>query len=247
MANYCFTDLHGMYNLWVQIRDYANPTDRLYFLGDAMDRGPDGIKVIHELLSDPRVTFIKGNHEDIFVNCAKELMKKPRDIYDTIYLWHANGGGPSYAAYRELNRDSKQELINKCDALPEYIRFKSDNGHEVFLCHAGTCLHYDMSDRLLVRGNPYLWDRHHFNMPWDMEKDANLYMVHGHTPVHYIKPALGINLVPELDKHGLPNILTYAEDHKFNLDLASFETKKIALFDLDKLKVAKYFYAEDIS
>lgn len=37
-------------------------------------------------------------------------------------------------------------------------------------------------------------------------------------------------------------ILNYADGHKFDLDLASFQTERVALFDLDELKVEKYFY-----
>ena len=97
MANYCFTDLHGMYNLWQQIRDYASPTDKLYFLGDAMDRGPHGIKILKELLADPRVVFIKGNHEDIFVSSAREYLRlkqsdSPLSVIaeDELYMWFVN-------------------------------------------------------------------------------------------------------------------------------------------------------------
>ena len=72
-TTYCFTDLHGMYNLWAQIRDYCKPDDTLIFLGDACDRGNDGLKIIYELLKDPRVIYLKGNHEDIL---AMEMKKK---------------------------------------------------------------------------------------------------------------------------------------------------------------------------
>jgi serine/threonine protein phosphatase 1 len=62
---YAFSDVHGIYDLWAQIRDYCDETDTIYFLGDACDRGEDGIRIIIELLQDKRVKYIKGNHEDM--------------------------------------------------------------------------------------------------------------------------------------------------------------------------------------
>ena len=46
---YACADLHGQYELWKQIRDYCAEDDIIYFLGDACDRGPEGIKIIKEL------------------------------------------------------------------------------------------------------------------------------------------------------------------------------------------------------
>ena len=40
---YAFSDLHGMYSLWEQIRDYCDETDIIYCFGDSIDRGADGV------------------------------------------------------------------------------------------------------------------------------------------------------------------------------------------------------------
>jgi hypothetical protein len=55
MANYAITDLHGMWDLWEQVKNYCKSDDVIYFLGDAADRGDDGIKIIKDLLLDKRV------------------------------------------------------------------------------------------------------------------------------------------------------------------------------------------------
>ena len=56
--HYCFTDVHGNYNLWRQVADYCDETDVIYFLGDAADRGEDGLQIIQELLRDKRVVYL---------------------------------------------------------------------------------------------------------------------------------------------------------------------------------------------
>ena len=50
--NFCCTDLHGMWRLWEEIKFYCSPDDTIYFLGDAADRGVDGIRIIKDLLLD---------------------------------------------------------------------------------------------------------------------------------------------------------------------------------------------------
>ena len=86
---YAFTDIHGQYDLWEQIRDYCQPDDNLYFLGDACDRGPAGIKIIKELLTDPRVIYLKGNHEEMLEVAAAEMLEGDMS---GVQLWAQNGG-----------------------------------------------------------------------------------------------------------------------------------------------------------
>lgn len=96
--HYCFTDLHGCYDLWRQIKNYCDETDTLYFLGDAIDRGPDGVVLMEELLKDKRVIYLKGNHEHmrhpVFQNIFMEILNfyffglpMAEDLLGTLFLY----------------------------------------------------------------------------------------------------------------------------------------------------------------
>ena len=61
MATYTFSDLHGEYKLFKQIQEYIQKDDIVYCLGDCCDRGPDGIKIIQEVLKDKRFIYLLGN------------------------------------------------------------------------------------------------------------------------------------------------------------------------------------------
>lgn len=226
---YAFTDLHGMYNLWQQIKEYTDETDTLYFLGDACDRGEDGLKIIYELLKDPRVIYLKGNHEDIFTIVAPELME---GHYENYSGWIQNGGFQTIEDFLELEESSQNWFIKKLENLPKTATYINKNGQEIFLCHAGT--RPDRTEReleLMGIKDPYIWDRKHLHAPWPQdEKYDNKYIVHGHSPVKYV--CKGVDGT---------SILNYSSGHKFDLDLASFYTRRIALFDLDTLTVEKYF------
>ena len=247
MANYAITDLHGMWNLWEQVKNYCKSDDVIYFLGDAADRGRDGIKIIKDLLNDKRVVYLKGNHEDMFVTVGQEILD---GHFEQLSWWIANGGHPTFTEFQTLPIQEQEWLIKKLNSLPDHKCIKNTKEQNIFLSHAGTALDYNMAEFVLIKGgNPYLWDRRHFWKDWPQsESYSNWYIVHGHTPCqHLIKELNQINMLEE--KALITNlnleIIEYANGHKFDLDLASFLSNKIALFNLDELKVEKYFFTEE--
>ena len=230
---YCFTDVHGQYDLWAQIRDYADETDKLIFLGDAIDRGPDGLKILQEILADDRITFLKGNHEDFLTRYGKDEM--------IIGLWTCsnNGGKPTYEALKAMNREDRVQLIDKVKKLPLYIAYENKRGQLIYLSHAG----FTPWENMYFFEDDLLWDRNHFYEDWPQEKQyENVYVVHGHTPAIVVAYRLGQEIDKDIDEDF--NIFTYADGHKICLDLASCDSKKIALYDLDEMKIEAYFYGK---
>lgn len=239
--HYCCTDLHGMYNLWRQISEYCDETDTIYFLGDAIDRGKDGLKIMKEMLLDSRVMYLKGNHEDLMGDAVAEVLDASH--LDIFYTWMYNGAQDTWKDLAQYSDSSKEWFMNKILAMPNNEVYINPKGQHIFLCHAGTALDYEPWEKTFAgcEGDMYLWDRHHFRKPWS-EGYPNWYVVHGHTPVQYLPK---LNIMPyETDNEGRPLIKCYADGHKFDLDLGSFVSGTAALFDLDELKVAKYFYID---
>ena len=112
---YACSDLHGMYNLWKQISEYCDDTDTIYFLGDAADRGPDGIKLIIELLRDPRVKYLKGNHEDLFTIYVPYLLEGNYTYYTE---WVMNGGDATWQDLSKFPEEYALYLCRELDKLP---------------------------------------------------------------------------------------------------------------------------------
>jgi serine/threonine protein phosphatase 1 len=91
-------DIHGCLDHLERLMTRVGPTaaDRLVFLGDFIDRGPDGKGVIDFLIDFgrrfPRSIFLKGNHEAMFLDflAGREQL---------LYLY--NGGGTTLESYRE--------------------------------------------------------------------------------------------------------------------------------------------------
>lgn len=91
-------DIHGCLDPLERLMDRVRPrpADRVVFLGDYIDRGPDGRGVIEYLIAFsrrfPKSVFLKGNHEEMFLNF---LAGKGQLLY------LANGGGTTLESYRE--------------------------------------------------------------------------------------------------------------------------------------------------
>lgn len=62
---YVISDIHGRYDQYLQLLKKINFSleDDLYILGDVVDRGPEPIKVLQDIMQRPNVIFILGNHE----------------------------------------------------------------------------------------------------------------------------------------------------------------------------------------
>ncbi len=77
MATYAVSDLHGQYKMFIKLLEKVgfSADDQLYMLGDAIDRGPDGIKILHHVMNEVYSDFMSADDEDIS-NQEKNLFEK---------------------------------------------------------------------------------------------------------------------------------------------------------------------------
>ena len=235
---YAFTDVHGRYELWRQIKEYCDDSDIIYFLGDACDRGDDGIKIMRELFLDKRVIYLKGNHEEFIEDIGAEIAE---GHYFSSHLWRMNGGFQTLNDFEKLSESSQLYFIRKIMKLNLTAEYINKKGQKILLSHAG----YTPTLEPLEKES-YYWDRSHFGDEWPSgDKYKNTYIIYGHTPVDYLRLSLQkICMSFTQEKRDTP--IYYCDGHKIDLDLASFDSGRIALFDLDELKVEKIFFDETI-
>lgn len=86
--------LHHLERLMSQVR--PTPVDRVVFLGDYIDRGPDSRLVLDYLIDFgrrfPRTVFLKGNHEEMFLDFIAGRNQM---------LYFLNGGETTLANYQD--------------------------------------------------------------------------------------------------------------------------------------------------
>ena len=232
---YAFTDIHGRYELWKQIKEYCDETDTLYFLGDACDRGDHGLRIIRELLADKRVIYLKGNHEDFLEDIGGDVIG---GYYNHTPLWRMNGGFQTLKDFEDCPEEKQLWYVRQMMKLPITAEYVNKKGKKILLSHAGYTPTLEPK-----KEKDYYWDREHVWSDWWPEEGEykNVYIVHGHTPVDNLKYMLR-GVCHKYQSKNLYSPVHYCKGHKIDLDLASFETGKAVLFDLDTLTVAKTFY-----
>lgn len=213
---YAVSDLHGNYELWQKIKDYLQPDDMLYILGDCADRGKHGWAIIKEAFEDDRIDYMRGNHDQFILDSWK-------DNYKIRSVWYYNGGLDTYNAM--LADPNAEKTLQKLQETSLYCIYCAKNGNLIHLSHAGFSLVEDMPEE-----EQLLWDREHIS---DAVKfDENTYIVHGHTSVRWLchYGALDIEANPS------QTIGKYCGGHKICIDGGSAFSNKCALLDLDTLK-----------
>lgn len=236
------SDLHGMYSLWEQIKNFLQKDDKLIFLGDAADRGEQGLQIMLELLADPRVTYLKGNHEDIMIQACNSIISQSSF---ELSLWLQNGGYSTWQAFEELSIPEKWDLISKLEDLRQVTIYKNQQGKTILLSHAGTEMrNITIENENIIINNiddvDFLWDRAHFyeifnpNIPL---YDENLYMVHGHTPTQILNKKI-------CGTYSNNEIRLYCKGHKIDIDTGCFFCGQTALLDLDTFEPV-YFRIEE--
>ncbi len=111
---YAIGDVHGMYDELLELLRTLplNDGDELIFLGDYVDRGPSSKNVVDfldTLKGKYEVTLLKGNHEDMLLNCIDK---------GECGVWHFNG---AYATIRSFGGIEKiKDYLNFLKSLKTF-------------------------------------------------------------------------------------------------------------------------------
>lgn len=225
MSTYACADLHGRLDLYKQIKAFLKPEDKVYYLGDAGDRGPEPWETIKVIYNDPQFIYLKGNHEDMLV---KSFDDNTWGAMDAIALCCYNGG--TKTRQQIMEEPDFENWVRRLKELPLREIYLNTLGQTVILTHAGYTPPIIPSDQEL------LWDRSHFTDPWPHDMD-DFIIVHGHTPIPYVIKSLvelaewagrDINY-PEWDG----GACWYGDFHKICIDCASAYYDCCVLLNLD--------------
>ena len=177
-------DIHGcishLEDLVAKIK--INPVrDRIVFIGDYVDRGPDPkgvVEFILELKDRFQVVCLAGNHE--------RMMLDYHDYGHNKTLWFMNGGTATVASYG-LKSTPEGKKINLPDEHLRFFRsllpyYETD---KYIFVHAGLKPGVPLPDQELI---DLVWIREDFI---DSEYDFGKRVIFGHTPLHsgpYVDP-----------------------------------------------------------
>lgn len=188
MSTYVCSDIHGQYDMYNSMLQAISLTDadRLYILGDMIDRGPDGIKILQDAASRPNVTCLIGNHEHMMWNYISRAMF----LQGSIWLHPSNGGRQTLSELKKLSPDDKKQVKRFLSELYLQIELTVEGttfllSHSSFLPGCGTIKwrdprvsRKDVSD--VVWNSP--WRHYEYADPAEYRADGRYHVI-GHVPV----------------------------------------------------------------
>ena len=265
MKVYAMSDLHGQGELFRKalkwMEQESNGEFLCYFLGDAIDRGPDGWEIMNYLLDHPdQFVYIKGNHEDLFVNSMKEYLQicddegytpmeyatRCGDAVDIMFggpdmmLHYRNGGESTFNSWLKAGCPRKYiQLLSELSVFEELsiLDGESETVSRIYdFCHAG-CKMQEWNDE---DEEAAIWSREHFFQKWNGETDGVKHiLVHGHTPICHMPMTFR-----KENGAKATQALRYNEGTKIDLDCACFHYGCLNLFDIGE-DVFRQFYTTE--
>ena len=182
------SDLHGCFDKYqAMLREIEfSSRDTLYVLGDVIDRGPDGIKILQDMNGRLNVIPILGNHEFTAAVCLPWLMEEITDqslakLDETqiaaLSEWITNGGGSTLRGLKQLNTEEREDILEYILEMELYAEVDA-GGRSFVLVHSGLdnfapdkpLDSYELQDLLFGRPEP------------DAVYYPDKILVFGHTP-----------------------------------------------------------------
>ncbi len=195
MATYVMSDIHGYYDTFLKMlkKIKFSDEDTLYIIGDIVDRGPHPIKLMLDVMSRPNVVFLIGNHELMFCECMKTLLKNVTEeaMHDfdansanAIAHWMRNGADVTINEMYEQTPETRQKIMDFVLNSDVYEEVQVA-GKDYILVHAGF-KNYEPDKEI--------WDYDVFDLVWDRpdyhtDYFPGKYVIMGHTPTQFVKDA----------------------------------------------------------
>ena len=131
---YVCSDLHGQYEVYKDIIDKIGENDKLYILGDVIDRGPDGMKILQDIAKrqeNGQVEFFVGNHEYMMI----QALFLGNSEVEKIWTSESNGGKKTKEEFEKLPDQEKNKIRNLLLNSLVYKEINADH-EKLYLVHA---------------------------------------------------------------------------------------------------------------
>ena len=234
---YVTSDLHG-YSL-DKFKDFLEKVgfckdDFLYILGDVIDRGPDGVRILKWLMLQENVELLLGNHEAMLLACdflfdeitEDSIANLTGSKLNSYSIWIANSGQPTINALSGTRNKEIRYILEFLRDAPLY-EILTVNDKDYILVHSG--LGGFRRDKKLSEYSPdeLLWTRHGLNTQYF----DDITVISGHTPT----VAYGNEYLGKIVK----------TDYFINVDVGVGIGQEPALLRLDDMK--EFYYKDFLS
>lgn len=195
MAVYVMSDVHGLKDKYDALMQKITKEDTLYVLGDLIDRGPDGIPILQDIMTRDNVKMILGNHESMMIEYyqakADETME-PRLRSELIDRWCWNHNISTIRAFEALSETQQASILAYLKQLPLAYSDVEVNNRHFYLVH-GTYVKDTLDEKIITREYAINKGLKEYDFTWGrFEKeqaqfDIDRIVVVGHTPTVYFQ------------------------------------------------------------
>lgn len=192
---YVMSDLHGCWREYQEALEKIafTSSDKLYIIGDIVDRGPDVVPLLKDVMKRDNVQLLAGNHEYMGLRVLGKLCKgglKTRladltpDDTEMFILWMNDGGIGTLRQLKQCGDETLRRAAAYLVELPLYEEV-SAGGRDYLLVHAG--LEPFQPGKPLEEYGPaeLLFHRADYSRPYFQDR----YTITGHTPTFFIEGA----------------------------------------------------------
>lgn len=217
MAIYVCSDIHGQYGLYQKMLDsiHLSDEDTLYILGDLIDRGKDGIKILQDVIDKPNIICLMGNHELMMLHfCIGG---------DTGSWWRNpnNGGEYTINDFSNLTEEEQKKIINYIEDM--YLQVEITINQKTYLLSHSSFIDNGTIKCHKLGFNNRRVEEVAWNSPWrfweytnisNYKEDGRIHII-GHVPVQ----ALMTDEWPNKEVPQMPYPYIDEENHLINIDL----------------------------
>ena len=207
MRTFVMSDVHGEYQKYLQMLELIqfSENDELHIIGDVLDRGPNPIALLLDIMNRTNVILLAGNHEYMALSCMELLFRELTDeLLDSLDMnmlmmiseWQRNGGDTTIKELKETDPSVRADIFDYLSGLELYEEIDIGNKRYI-LVHGG------FSD---FRAERPLWDYSADELLWTRPDYSRTYfkdryIISGHTTTRTIPDNHGRDLIYRNSNH----------------------------------------------
>lgn len=193
MSTYVMSDIHGNYDAYIKMLDKIqfNDFDIMYILGDILDRGPNPIKIILDLMERSNVEVIAGNHCVMACECFAFLLQEitedslasiDEEMIEKLINWQQNGSISTTDEFHKCDKAVQRQIVEFISDVEVYDEIEV-GGKTFILVHAGLGNFSPDKEMWEYELDELVWKRPDYEVQYFEDK----YVVSGHTPTMLIE------------------------------------------------------------
>ena len=184
------SDIHGMYGIFLKMLETIgfSDSDTLYILGDLVDRGEEGIKLLLDVMKRKNVICLAGNHDWTMASLRgnrRRIVERigKEQTLEIFKMWFSDGGETTYKSFMALDAETQRSVLDFVSQM-SFIKELTVNGNKFLMAH--TVPEYDPD--MPLKNRPA--ENFIYGEPdYEIEYLPGTTVITGHTPTGLIDPA----------------------------------------------------------